>query len=87
MGQTAINDYVLGPIMITFSLIAFAEVFRALRLTLVVLAIWLIVSCFIFSSSGWGFLSHLSIALLVLICALCKSPVEERYGKWEKFIL
>jgi hypothetical protein len=83
----AVSDYIIGPITITVSVIAMAEVFRALRYCLIGLGAWLIIAPLAFSvASTWIASYHLATGALLFIFAMRKGCIKEHYGEMERFI-
>lgn len=79
--------YVLGPLVIFFSLIACAEVFRVLRfLNLVFAAVLLITLGFHHESSLFIILHNLFLGGMIFFLSFPKGKVVEKYGVWQRLI-
>lgn len=83
----AINCYVIAALMMTVSVMAFAEVSRTARVFNIPLALWLLASMFFLP--GYSQASYFAItaaALLVGACSISRGHIVHRYGGWTKFI-
>lgn len=84
-GVLADNIDVVGALVTTFSIIAFAEVIRPVRFINWILAFWLGFSSFILAGSfdpGMR-VSNLVAAALVFVLTIPKGKVKEKYGTWD----
>jgi uncharacterized membrane protein len=87
-GHFATNDFIAGPLVAAISVIAMAEVFRAFRFCLVLIGAWFILAPWILAYPLGGIaLIHCVIGLALLVLALPKGMIKERYGRWERFII
>ncbi len=81
------SDHLLGALIITFAVMAMADVGRALRYVnvlfgaLVIAAPWLLNGAT--TGSRWN---DVIAGSLVILLSLRRGPVGERYGSWERFI-
>ena len=76
-------NYLVGPLVIAFSVIALSEVIRPIRFVNIFLGILLIISPFwLVGFATPGFINNLIFGALILFLALKKSKICERYGKW-----
>ena len=86
-GTAAHTDHLIGALIVTFGVMALADVGRALRFAnvlfgvLVIAAPWLLNGAT--SGSRW---SDLIAGALVILLSVRRGPVGERYGSWERFI-
>jgi uncharacterized membrane protein len=86
-GTAAHADHLLGALIITFAVMALADVGRALRFVnvlfgaLVIAAPWLLGGAT--SGSRW---SDAVVGVLVILLSLPRGPVREQYGNWQRFI-
>jgi len=88
-GELAMSYFILGPIVVAISVLAFAEVLRSVRYVnilcglLLILGPWLVphvcMKCCIATSWIVGF--------LILILALRRGKISGKYGTWNRFIL
>lgn len=84
-GALSDNIDVMAALIVTFSIIAFAEVIRPVRFINIILAFWLAISTFILSGAydpalKW---SNPIAAFLVIILSIPKGKIKERYGTWD----
>lgn len=86
-GRIADSNFITGALVATFSVIAFAEPGRAVRLLNAAFGTWIIIAPFVLSGSSaadiWnGVLA--GVALIVL--SLRRGHVRERYGTWDQWV-
>ena len=87
-GGVAISDYIEGPMIVAFSIIAFAELFRAIRYLNILFGLVLILTALIVPESSLnGILNNTVIGILAIVFSFRKGRISERYGAWEKLIL
>jgi hypothetical protein len=87
-GGLAIDDYIQGPLIVAFSVIAFAEPFRAVRYLNLLFGLCLILAPWLVSRAPHaGIVNNIVVGLLVLGLAFHKGKISERYGDWERFIV
>ncbi|MEP7344218.1 MAG: vitamin K epoxide reductase family protein [Gemmatimonadaceae bacterium] len=86
-GAAAHADHLIGALIVTFSVMALADVGRALRFVnllfgaLVIAAPWLLAGGTTGSRS-----SDAVVGALVILLSVPRGPIGERYGSWERFI-
>ncbi|MEP6574337.1 MAG: vitamin K epoxide reductase family protein, partial [Gemmatimonadota bacterium] len=86
-GVAAHSDHLIGALILTFGVMALADVGRALRFVnvlfgaLVLAAPWVVNGAT--SGSRW---SDAMAGILVILLSVRRGPVGERYGSWERFI-
>jgi uncharacterized membrane protein len=87
-GGVAISDYIEGPMIVAFSTIAFAELFRAIRYLNILFGLSLILTSLIVPATPFvGIANNIIIGILIIALCFRKGRISERYGSWEKFIL
>lgn len=87
-GTPADNFTTLGALVVTFSVIAMAEVGRALRLLNILFAVWLIVAMFLLNNASSTALWNAIISGAVLIVlSLPKGRIREKYGTFDRYII
>ncbi|MFZ0490891.1 MAG: hypothetical protein WAM00_11645 [Salegentibacter sp.] len=81
-GQAAANNgHIVGPVIVTFSVIAFWEVTRPVRKWNYILAAWLLLAPWILGyDQTAGYLSDMGVAVLVIIFASVKGKIEQKFG-------
>jgi hypothetical protein len=84
----AISNYIGGPLVSTFSIIALAEAFRSIRLINILLGAGLILAPWLAPSlDAYSVSNNVVVGLLIIALALPKGKIHERYGSWEKMII
>ncbi len=87
-GGTATSNYILGPLVTTFSVIAFTEVFRSARFLLVILGAGLLIAPWLAADSvAVGMANNLVVGGAIIALCFRKGKVRERYGIWEKWMV
>jgi uncharacterized membrane protein len=86
-GTAAHSDHLVGALIVTVAIIAFAEVGRATRFVNVLFGAWLIVAPWLLDgtakSATWN---DLIVGALVILLSFPRGTVGERYGDFEKYI-
>jgi hypothetical protein len=88
-GAMADSDHLMGALVVTFSVMAFSEVARAVRLINVALGAWLIAAPWLLSgiaSSGATWNGVISGALLIVL-AIPRGPIKDSYAGWDRYIV
>lgn len=86
-GAMANSDHLIGALVITFALIAWAEVGRAVRFVNVLLGLWVLAAPWLLpgaSASEHGV--DLAVGLALIAASLPRGEIRERYGSWGRFI-
>ncbi len=87
-GSMANSLTTIGALVVTFSIMAMAEVGRVVRFINIPFALWLIVAAFrtntISSNTGWVVVIA---ALALILVSLPKGKITEKYGTFDKYIL
>jgi nucleoside-diphosphate-sugar epimerase len=86
-GAAANNDHLMGALVVTFSIIALAEVARPLRFVNVVLGAWLVLTPWVLT--GYTMLSSSAsviAGILLILLALPRGPIRNHYGAWDRYI-
>lgn len=82
------SDHLIGSLVFTFSIAAFAEVARPLRAANYLLGSWLIVSPWILSGASWPItIADMVVGALLLLLAVPRGEVRHRYGEWDRYLL
>ena len=75
------NGHIVGPVIVTFSVISFWEVSRPVRKWNYILAAWLLLAPWVLGyDKTVGFISDMGVAVLVIIFASVKGKIEEKFG-------
>lgn len=86
-GRIADNTHIIGALVVTFSVVAFAEPARPVRTLNILCGLWMLLAPWILDggTSGWAGISVAS-GLALIGFNLRRGQVEERYGTWQKVI-
>ncbi|MEO8574334.1 MAG: vitamin K epoxide reductase family protein [Pyrinomonadaceae bacterium] len=86
-GSAADSDHLIGALIVTFAVIAMAEVGRSARFINILLGAWLITAPFLlsgFTTNAFGNGIFVGIALVML--SFPRGTPRERYGGFERYI-
>jgi len=86
-GRMADAEHLIGSLVVTVAAIACAEAARPLRYGLVLLGLALEVSAFAFGAGGVHLLATLAVGAALIVLALPRGRVDERYGDWNRFLV
>lgn len=87
-GGAANSDYIAGPLLVSFSVVSLAEVLRAVRFFNILLGMWLIVSPWVLEGgSDLSFWNNILCGIFIILLALPRGKVRERYGSWDRWIV
>jgi len=88
-GAMANSDHLVGSLVITVSVVATAEVARALRLVNIGFALWLIAAPWWLGGVTTPIATAASLVVGVLLVglALPRGTISNRYGGWDRFIV
>lgn len=87
-GALATNNYIEGPMIAAFSIIALAEAFRSVRFINILFGIGLVLAPWL--ASGTNLLSvwnNVLAGLFIIALSFRKGRISERYGAWQKLII
>lgn len=74
------NNYIAGPLVITFAMIAITDVGRSMRWFNVPLACWLTISPFILDYDGPALPVNVLLGVVIGVLSLVKGKVSQRFG-------
>lgn len=87
IGTLATIEYIIGPFMITFSVVSMVEVYRMARFVISLFGLLLVALPVIGSdlsmSVGWN---AVVIGLAAIALSIPRGVVRERYGSWDRYI-
>lgn len=87
-GRAADSDHLVGALIITFAVIALAEVTRAVRFLNVLLGAWVIAAPWLLSGvlagARWN---DVIVGALVILVSFPRGTVQERYGSWDRYVV
>jgi len=82
------SDHLVGALVVTFAVIAWAEVTRAVRWLNAVFGVWLLaVPWFVSGGTSVATVNDLVIGFLLLLTSLPRGTVRERYAGWNRYII
>jgi nucleoside-diphosphate-sugar epimerase/uncharacterized membrane protein len=81
-GSAANAHHLIGSLVVTVSVIACAEVARAMRFGISVLGLALVVAAFALDESGLRLAASLVCGGVLVVLGLPRGPVRSRYGGW-----
>jgi uncharacterized membrane protein len=83
------SDHLVGALVVTFSIIAFAEVARVVRFINVVFGAWLIVAPWLLEGAASPLATWNSVlsGILLIALAIPRGPVQDSYGGWDKYVV
>ena len=86
-GAAADSDHIVGALVITISIMAWAEVARALRYVNALFGAWLVVAPWILAGySATAAAASVAAGVLLVLLALPRGAVRDRYGAWDQNI-
>lgn len=81
------NTDVCGALIVVFSIIAWAEVARAIRFINMLIALWFAISVFILPGGTDVLMWHsVIVAVVVIILSIFRGRIKEKYGNWNRLI-
>jgi nucleoside-diphosphate-sugar epimerase/uncharacterized membrane protein len=86
-GGMANADHLIGALVVTVSVIACAEVARSARFLNVVLGAALLVTPFVYDTSGAQLFASIACGLALIVLALPRGRVHGRYAGWGRYIV
>jgi hypothetical protein len=87
-GAAAVNDQLLGPLVITVSVIALAEVGRSARWLNVPLGLWLIAApWWLDGAAAAARWNDAGAGALLILLSVPRGRIEEKYGGFERYLV
>ncbi len=87
-GSLADSDHLVGALIVTFSVIAMAEVVRYVRFVNIVLGAWLIAAPFILEGGNTTAMwNDVVMGILVILASIKKGQIREHYGTYDSSII
>jgi len=87
-GRAADSDHLVGALIITFAVIALAEVARPVRFLNLLLGLWLVGAPWVLGgatpSAQWN---GIIAGTIVMLVSFPRGPVRERYGSWQRYMV
>jgi uncharacterized membrane protein len=86
-GTAAHSDHLLGALIVTFAVMALADVGRLLRFANVIFAVGILAAPWVLNgATGGSTWNDVVAGGIVILLSIRRGPVGERYGNWERFI-
>lgn len=87
-GRTAHSDHILGALVVTVAIVAFAEVTRAARFINIALALGIIVLPWVFGGATLASsINDLIIGVLIIALSIPPGKIKNTYDNWNPLIL
>ena len=87
-GHAADSDHLVGALVVTFAVIACAEVARSLRFVNLLFGAWLIPAPWLLSGTTKGTTwNDVVVGAALIALSLPRGTVRQRYGTWDRYIL
>lgn len=86
-GGMANADHLIGSLVLTITITAFAEVARALRFLNIFLGAALLITPFVFGASPLAIAASVLCGLALMALSFRRGPVESNWGEWNKAIV
>lgn len=88
-GAMANSDHLVGALIVTISVMAFAEVGRSLRFINIAFGGWLVIAPWILEGAGgdWAVANGVLSGLVVIALSIPRGPIRYRYGSWNRYII
>jgi len=88
-GAMANSDHLIGALVVTFAIMALAEVGRAARFINIPLGAWLIAAPWLLDGVGSPLATWNGVicGVLLMVLALPRGPVKNSYAGWDRYIV
>lgn len=88
-GTLADSDHVVGSLVVTFSIIALAEVGRSVRFINIPFGVWLILAPWLLDGGITPLATWNSVlcGLALIALALPRGPIKDTYAGWDRYIV
>jgi uncharacterized membrane protein len=85
-GAIATQHYIVGPLVVTCSVMAIGEVARPVRLLNLLFGGWFILAPWLLPGASTALLwSDMLVGLLLIVASIPRGEIHERYGGWEHY--
>lgn len=88
-GDLADSDHLVGALVVTFSIIALAEVGRAVRFINLPFGAWLVAAPWLLDGAGSSFATWNSVVggALLIALALPRGRIRDSYAGWDRYVV
>ncbi|MCR4301630.1 MAG: SPW repeat protein, partial [Sulfuricaulis sp.] len=88
-GAMTDSDHLVGLLVLTFSILALAEVGRAVRFINIPFGIWLIAAPWLLDGIASPLAAWNSVicGLLLIVLAIPRGPVRNSYAGWDRYVV
>jgi len=88
-GAMADSDHLVGALVVTFSIMAWAEVGRAVRFINVPFGAWLIAAPWLLDgvASPLAVWNGVICGILLIVLAIPRGPVKDSYAGWDRYVV
>ena len=88
-GALANSDHLVGALVVTFSIIAFAEVARSARFINIAFGAWLIAAPWLLEGAASSLAAWNGVisGTLLMALALPRGPVRDSYAGWDRYVV
>lgn len=87
-GSAADSDHLVGALVITFAVIAMAEVGRAIRFINILFGVWVVLAPWLLAGAGTGARwNDVIVGLVLILLSIPRGRVRERYGNWQPYVV
>lgn len=86
-GSMANADHLIGSLVITVAVTAFAEVGRPVRLLNILLGVALLITPFVYDATVLSLWSSLICGVALVGLSLPRGPIRRRYGDWNRLLV
>ena len=87
-GSAADNNYLVGALVVVWSVIAFGEVVRPARLLNILMGIWLVVSAWTLSghtdAAQWN---DVVVGVALIPLSLFRGHIKDHFGSWNRYLI
>ena len=88
-GAMANSDHLVGALVVTFAIIAWAEVARSVRFLNVPFGLWLLAAPWFLEGVGstLAVVNSIACGLLLLVLSVPRGAVKDTYAGWDRYVL
>ncbi|HJV83874.1 MAG TPA: vitamin K epoxide reductase family protein [Noviherbaspirillum sp.] len=87
-GTLADSDHLVGSLVFTFSIAAFAEVARPLRAINFLFGLWLLAAPWLLAGGNWpATVADMAVGVFLILLAVPRGPIRHRYGGWDTWLV